>query len=127
MQQIKVILLISEITSSKSKHVLVENEFKKLQTFDSSLFIDESHFFNVGVQLYLIFQPLYYISKTLSNSEKVILWKSKGLSTEKLTTLFHTDKNLSLTIKWHEDSKFCLIFKRSCLKQKNETYLPTVE
>ena len=92
MQQIKVILLISEVTSNKSKHVLAKNEFKKLHAFDWSLFIDQIHFFNVGVQLYLIFQPLYYISKTLSNSEKVILWNSKGFSTEKLTTLFYTDK-----------------------------------
>ena len=27
-----------KITSNKTKHVLVENEFKKLQTFNSSLF-----------------------------------------------------------------------------------------
>ena len=26
------------------------------------------------------FQPIYYTLKTLSNSEKVITWKSKGLS-----------------------------------------------
>ena len=71
MQQIKVILQISDVTSNKSKHVLVKNGLKKLQTFDSSLFIDQTHFFNVGVQLYLIFQPLYYNSKTLRNSEKV--------------------------------------------------------
>ena len=103
---------------------LLKMNFKKLQTFYPSLFIDQSHLFNVGLQLYLIFQPHYYIPKTLSNSEKVIWWKSKGLSIEKLTTLFHTDINLSLTIKWHEGSKFCLIFKGSCLNQKNETYTP---
>ena len=103
---------------------LLKMNFKKLETFYSSLFINQSHLFNVGLQLYLIFQPLYYISKTLSNNEKVILSTSKGLSIEKLTTLFHTDINLSLTIKWHEGSKFCLIFKGSCLNQKNETYTP---
>ena len=34
-------------------------------------------------------------------------WKSKGLSTKKLTSPFTTDNNLSPTIKWHEDSKSC--------------------
>ena len=34
--------LNKRITSNKTKHVLVENEFKKLQTFDSSLFIGKS-------------------------------------------------------------------------------------
>ena len=33
-----------KITSNKSKHLLVENEFKKLKTFDSSYFIGKSHF-----------------------------------------------------------------------------------
>ena len=42
----------------------------------------------------------------------------KGLSTEKLTTPFTTDNSLSPTIKWHEDSTFCLVFKGSYLKQK---------
>ena len=28
-----------KITSNKTKHVLVENEFKKLETYDSSLFV----------------------------------------------------------------------------------------
>ena len=33
-----------KFTSNKSKHLLVENELKKLKTFDSSYFIDKSHF-----------------------------------------------------------------------------------
>ena len=33
-----------KITSNKSKHLLVENELKKLKTFDSSCFIGKSHF-----------------------------------------------------------------------------------
>ena len=33
-----------KITSNKSKHLLVENELKKLKTFYSSYFIDKSHF-----------------------------------------------------------------------------------
>ena len=33
-----------KITSNKSKHLLVENELKKLKTFDSSYFRGKSHF-----------------------------------------------------------------------------------
>ena len=33
-----------KINSNKTKHLVVENELKKLKTFDSSCFIDKSHF-----------------------------------------------------------------------------------
>ena len=33
-----------KITSNKTKHLLVENELKKLKAFVSSYFIDKSHF-----------------------------------------------------------------------------------
>ena len=35
---------LSKITSNKSKHLLVENELKKLKTFDSSYFIGNNHY-----------------------------------------------------------------------------------
>ena len=111
---------------NKSKHVLVENKLK-LQIFDSSLFIGQTYFLNDGLQLYLIFQLLFYTLKTLKNSEKVISSKSKGLLTKKLTTPFTADNSLSATIKWHEDSTFCLIFKGSCLKQKTQLMLLIIE
>ena len=47
-----------KITSNKSKHLLVENELKKLKTFDSSYFIGKSHFEEDGTQNYLVFQPV---------------------------------------------------------------------
>ena len=43
---------------NKLKHVLIKNESKMFQTFDSSLFIDQSYFNNDRDQLYLIFQPI---------------------------------------------------------------------
>ena len=46
------------VTSNKTKYLLVENEFKRLQTFDSSLFIGESYFNNDVAQLFLTFQPI---------------------------------------------------------------------
>ena len=44
------------------------------------------------------------------------------MSAEKLTTPTTTDNSLSLSIKQYGDSHFCLVFKESWLKQKNETY-----
>ena len=43
---------IKKITPNKTKHVLVENKLKRLQTLDSSLFIRQSYFNNAGSQLY---------------------------------------------------------------------------
>ena len=48
-----------KITSNKTKHLLVENELKKLKTFHSSYFISKSHFEEDGTQNYLVFQPMY--------------------------------------------------------------------
>ena len=81
-------------TSNKIKHALFENEFKKLQTFDSSLFINQSHFFIDGAQLYIIFPTIYYTLKKLGDNEKVVLWKSKGFSDKKLATPTTTDNSL---------------------------------
>ena len=47
-----------KITSNKTKHILIENELKKLQTFNSSLFLGQRYFNNHGTQLYVIFQPM---------------------------------------------------------------------
>ena len=37
-------MLNKKIALNKAKHVLVQNELKKIQTFDSSLSIDQSYF-----------------------------------------------------------------------------------
>ena len=67
------------VTSNKSKYLLVENEFKKLQdkieklqTFDSSLLLGRSYFFSDGAQLCLIFQVLYYTLKRLQSVTKIM-------------------------------------------------------
>ena len=78
--------------------MLVKNEFKKLQTFDSSLFIGQSYFFNDGAQLYIIFQPLYYTLKRLGDTEKIVSWKSKGLLIEKRFAPTTTDNSFSPSI-----------------------------
>ena len=47
-----------KITANKSKHVLVENELKKLETFDSRYFRGKSHFKKDDTQNYLVFQTI---------------------------------------------------------------------
>ena len=47
------------------------------------------------------------------------------MSTEKLTTPTTTDSSLSPSIKWHKNTNFCLIFQKSCLKQKKRNAIFT--
>ena len=47
------------VTKNKTKHLLVENELKKLQKFDAAYFRGKSHFEEDGTQNYLVFQPIY--------------------------------------------------------------------
>ena len=70
------------ITSNKTKHVLVENEFKKLKAFDWSYLIGKSHFEEGGVQNYLVFQPLNKYFKVIASTNYVSSWQSKGLPDE---------------------------------------------
>ena len=56
--------LNKNIILNKTKHLLVENELKKLQTFDSSYFKGKNSFDDDGPQNYLVFQPMYIYFKT---------------------------------------------------------------
>ena len=63
------------VTSNKTKHLLVENELKKLKTVDSSCFKRKSHFEEDGTQNYLIFQPIQrYFKKELQVLVVVIIY-----------------------------------------------------
>ena len=86
----------------------LQDKIEKLETYDASLFIGQSYFFSDRVQLYLIFQRLYYTLKRQGNTEKVVLQKSKGVSAEKLATRINTDNSLSPSIKQYGNSNFLL-------------------
>ena len=104
-------------TSNKSKHFLVGNEFKKLNTFDLSYFIGKSHFEEDGAQNYLVFQPIQRFFK-ITNKKYISSWKSKGLSDETITPYATSDNSLTPLID-HYGSKVRLKFNKSCLKQPN--------
>ena len=108
--------LYRKITSNKTKIVLVENEFKKLQTFDSSLFIGQSYFNNDGAQLYLKFQPIYKTITTFPGLKNTMSeWESKGLSNEKFRPPYTVNKILSPKMLW-DNSRLGLRFEGSSLK-----------
>ena len=61
-----------KITANKTKNLLVENEFKKLKTFDSSYFRGKSHFVdNDGTENYLVFQPIRRYFKLIANTKYI--------------------------------------------------------
>ena len=104
---------------NKSKHLLAENELSKLKTFDSSYFIGKSHFEEDGTQNYLAFQSLNKYFKLITNTLSILLWQSKGLSTE---TIDPPTTSLSLLIDY-AGNKIRVKFTGSCLKQsKKLTY-----
>ena len=81
----KLINLNKKINISKTKHVIVENKFGKLQTFDSMYYCGKSHFQNDSTENYLVFQPTQRYFKRVSYTNNHILsWKSKGLSDKSL-------------------------------------------
>ena len=99
--------------------------FKKLQTFHSSVFIGQNYFFNDGAQLYLIFQTLYYTLKRLSDAEKLYHGNLKDCQPKKKkknTIPITTDNSLSPSINWYEDLNCCLSFKGSCLKHQKRNF-----
>ena len=74
-----------KITSNKTKHWLVENELKKLKTFDLNYFIGKNHFEEDGVQNYLVIQPLNKYFKLITNTLSILSWQSKELSDKNIT------------------------------------------
>ena len=82
--------------------MLVENELKKIETFDSIYFRGKSHFEDDGTQNYLVFQTTYRYFKTVNNNKDHILsWKSKGLSDESIKPPSTSNNNLNPLLCWY--------------------------
>ena len=116
--------LSKRITANKTKHLLVENELKKLKSFNLSYFKGKGHFEEDGTQNYLVFQPMYRYFKSIAGvvgGNYIYFWKSKGLSDEKINSI--TASNCGITPELsHRGSKIRVKFNGSCLKQDKATY-----
>ena len=113
--------LDNKIAVNKSNHLLVENELKKLKTFDSSYFIGKSHFKKDGTKNYLVFQPINRYFTKIVNTDYVSSWKSKELSAENITPPTTPDDSLAPALSYYS-TKIRVKFNGSCLKQPKPSY-----
>ena len=116
--------LNEKINTNKTKLLLVENELKKLQTFDSIYFRGKNHFEKDCIQNYLVFQPMYKYFKMVAgfgSGNYIYFWKSKGLPHENNTAPTTTNYSLNPQL-IYLGTKPRLEFNRSCLKQDKMTY-----
>ena len=65
---------------------------------------------------------MYRYFKTITNTDYVSSWKSKGLCAESIKPLTTSDNSLTPTLNCYDDLKMRVKFTRSCLKQPNFTY-----
>ena len=74
-----------------------------------------SYFNNDGLQNYLKFQPTY---KTITTFSGIISeWESKGLSNEKFTPSFRSNKSISPKLIWMNNFRLRLEFEGRCLNE----------
>ena len=74
-----------------------------------------------GTQAYLIFQPLYRYFKTITNTNYILSWKSRGLSAESIKPPTTSDNSLTPELSYY-DHNIRVKFTGSCLKQPKITY-----
>ena len=86
-----------KIVENKTKNKSIENELKKLKTFDLSYFIGKSNFEEDSAQNYLVFQPIFRHFKIIANKKFISSWKSKELSDKNITP-YATSDNRSYSI-----------------------------
>ena len=113
--------LNEKTTQNKSKHLLIENELNKLKTFDSDYLIGKSHFGEERTQNYSVFQPMHRCFKTVTNTDYISSWKSKGLSDESIKPPSRSNNSLAPALNYY-GNKRRVKFTRSCLKQPKTSY-----
>ena len=112
------------VTKNKTKHLLLENELKKLQKFDAAYFRHKSHFEEDGTQNDLVFQPICKYFKRIAGiriDNYINFWKSKGLSDKKLDSITASNYKITPESSFY-GTKTKVEFIGSCLKQDKVTY-----
>ena len=74
-----------------------------------------------GTQAYLIFQPLYRYFKTITYTNYILSWKSRGLSAESIKPPTKSGNSLTPELSYY-DYNIRVKFTGSCLKPPKITY-----
>ena len=116
----KLLSLYRKITTNKSKHLLSQNELKKLKTFDSIYFRGKSHFEEDGTQNYVVFQPVQRYFKRIAgvgNGNHIYYWKSKGLSDERIDSIKISHYGITPYLSYYGINKIRVKSDGDCSKQ----------
>ena len=73
-----------------------------------------------GSHAYLMFQPVFRYSETVTNSNYFLSWKSKGLSAESIKPPTTSDNSLTPELSYYRHN-IKVKFNGSCLKQSKIT------
>ena len=114
-----------KIVSNKTKNIAIENELKKLKTFDLSYFRGKNGFDEDGTQNYYIFQPISkYLKVVYVNDINYILsWKSRGLNDIKIESIKTNNYLLNPRMDHYDMSKIRIKFDGSFLNRFPPTIL----
>ena len=74
-----------------------------------------------GSQAFLMFQPIYRYFKTITNTNYILSWKSRGLSAESVKPPRTSDNSLNPESSYI-DYTIWVKFTGSCLKKPKFTY-----
>ena len=78
--------------------------------------------FHDGIQIYLVFQPVYKYFKTVADINKVIAWKSKGMSDESITRPLTSDYSLNPEIIYVYNAEILAKFHKNCFKARRSDF-----
>ena len=65
-------------------------------------------------QNYLVFQPAFKHSQTFTHTDKILVWKSKGLSEKSFKTPVTPDKSFALKLVFNYKGRMRAKFKGNC-------------
>ena len=115
------------VTLNKTKHLLVENELKKLNTFDAAYYRGKNYFEEDGTQNHLVFEGVCRYFEDVDVSKTFIKfhansWISKGLSNEKISSVTGFERPFIEYI----NARTKLKFDGSILRQKLLTSIGSI-
>ena len=121
----RMISLNRKLVSNKTKDISIENELKKLKTFDLNYFRGKNYFDEDGNQNYYIFQPISKYLKVahVNDITYILSWKSRGLNDVKIESIKTNNCSLNPRMDNYDISKIRIKFDESFLNRFPSTIL----